>query len=148
MRDLLTDKETAKILGKRIDRLYKDVDFFDKYDDDEWELNEGEHFEFVARTGVIKERRFYEEGVEALARYYEKDQSGIFGRFTRFGIFFLMVSFGASFGFAVMGRISLLIGRFNDLIDYSSPDYNYATFYVLLFIIIVLGFWSFKNREK
>ena len=29
MRDLLTDKETAKILGKRIDRLYKDVDYFD-----------------------------------------------------------------------------------------------------------------------
>ena len=51
MRDLLTDKETAKILGKRIDRLYKDVDFFDKYDDDEWELNEGEHFEFVAKKG-------------------------------------------------------------------------------------------------
>ena len=77
MRDLLTDKETAKILGKRIDRLYKDVDYFDKYDDDEWELNEGEHFEFVAKKGVIKERRFYEEGVEALARYYEKDQTGI-----------------------------------------------------------------------
>ena len=63
MRDLLTDKETAKILGKRIDRLYKDVDYFDKYDNDEWELNEGEHFEFVAKKGVIKERRFYEEGV-------------------------------------------------------------------------------------
>jgi hypothetical protein len=47
-----------------------------------------------------------------------------------------------------MGRISLLIGRFNDLIDYSSADYNFATFYVLLFIIVVLGFWSFKNREK
>ena len=47
MRDLLTDKETAKILGKRIDTLYKDIDFFDKYDDDEWELNEGEHFEFT-----------------------------------------------------------------------------------------------------
>ena len=80
--------------------------------------------------------------------YFSKEQTGNFGRFTRLGIYFLMVSFGASFGFAVMGRISLLIGRFNDLIDYSSPDYNYATFYVLLFIIIVLGFWSFKNREK
>ena len=27
MRDLLTDRETAKILGKRIDTLYKTVDF-------------------------------------------------------------------------------------------------------------------------
>jgi hypothetical protein len=80
--------------------------------------------------------------------YFSKEQTGNFGRFTRLGIYFLMVSFGASFGFAVMGRISLLIGRFNDLIDYSSADYNYATFNVLLFIIIALGFWSFKNREK
>ncbi len=80
--------------------------------------------------------------------YFSKEQTGNFGRFTRLGIYFLMVSFGASFGFAVMGRISLLIGRFNDLIDYSSPDYNYATFYVLLFIIIVLGLWSFRNQEK
>ncbi len=77
MRDLLTDKETAKILGKRVDRLYKDVDFFDKYDDDEWELNEGEHFEFVTKRGTLRERRFYEEGVEALARYYEREEIGI-----------------------------------------------------------------------
>jgi hypothetical protein len=33
-----------------------------------------------------------------------------------------MVYFGASFGFAVMGRISLLIGRFNDLIEYSANN--------------------------
>ena len=77
MRDLLTDKETAKILGKRIDTLYKDIDFFDKFDDDEWELNEGEHFEFVTKSGKMRERRFYEEGVEALARYYEQDETGI-----------------------------------------------------------------------
>ena len=80
--------------------------------------------------------------------YFLKEQTGNFGRLSGLGIYFLMVSFGASFGFAVMGRISLLIGRFNDLIDYSSADYNFATFYVLLFIIVVLGFWSFKNREK
>ena len=53
MRDLLTDRETAKILGKRIDTLYKTVDFFDSDDKDEWELNEGEHFEFVTRTGCL-----------------------------------------------------------------------------------------------
>ena len=38
-----------------------------------------------------------------------------------------MIKFGASFGFAVMGRISLLIGRFEDLINYSSDKFNYAT---------------------
>ena len=33
------------------------------------------------------------------------------GAFSRVGIWFLMVSFGASFGYTVMGRLSLLIGR-------------------------------------
>ena len=77
MRDLLTDRETAKILGKRIDTLYKTVDFFDSDDKDEWELNEGEHFEFVTRTGDYRERRFYEEGVEALAEYFDRNTPGL-----------------------------------------------------------------------
>ena len=33
------------------------------------------------------------------------------------GILFIMVAFGASFGYTVMARISLLIGRFQFLID-------------------------------
>jgi len=75
MRDLLTDRETAKILGKRIDVLYKIVDAFDAKADDEWELVEGEHFEYagpaVAGANGRRPRRFSEEGVEALARYIE-----------------------------------------------------------------------------
>jgi len=35
----------------------------------------------------------------------------------RTGIYFLMISFGASFGYTVMGRISLLIGRLTFLVD-------------------------------
>ena len=77
MRDLLTDKETAKILGKRIDTLYKTIDFFDADDKDEWELNEGEHFEFTTRSGEYRERRFYEEGVEALAEYFDRNTPGL-----------------------------------------------------------------------
>jgi hypothetical protein len=80
--------------------------------------------------------------------YFSKEQKGAFGKVTRLGIYFLMISFGASFGFAVMGRISLLIGRFNDLINFSTADYNYATIWIIIFIVIVLGFWSFKNPEK
>ena len=37
-------------------------------------------------------------------------------RVARVGIYFLMVSFGAAFGFTVMGRVALLIGRLNFLI--------------------------------
>ena len=74
MRELLTDKETAKILHKTTTSLYKTVDFFDSRDDDEWDLKEGEHFEFVkGGDPAYQPRRFTEEGVEALAQYYEKE---------------------------------------------------------------------------
>jgi len=35
---------------------------------------------------------------------------------SRLGIWFLMLGFGAAFGYTVMGRVSLLIGRFNFLV--------------------------------
>jgi hypothetical protein len=72
----------------------------------------------------------------------------VVGRLSRIGIYFLMIKFGASFGFAVMGRISLLIGRINDLKDYSSPEYNYATPVISVLIIICLAIWSFMDGEE
>ena len=52
-----------------------------------------------------------------------------------------------SFGFAVMGRISLLIGRFEELIEYSSFKYYYSTPAILVLMIIVLTYWSAKNTN-
>ncbi len=43
--------------------------------------------------------------------YFSKEHSGWFGRASRVGIWILMITFGASFGYTVMGRISLLVGR-------------------------------------
>ena len=59
-----------------------------------------------------------------------------------------MISFGASFGFAVMGRISLLVGRFSDLITFSGSDYNYATFWVLFGVIGFLGYAAFQDKGE
>ncbi|MGQ9705391.1 MAG: hypothetical protein ACUVWP_00095 [bacterium] len=49
--------------------------------------------------------------------YFSKPHKGILGGTARLGIWFLMISFGASFGYTVMSRISLLIGRIQFLID-------------------------------
>lgn len=76
-RDLLTDRETAKVLGKKINKLYQTVEFFDAYDDDEWDLIEGEHFEFVNASSDYPRRRFYEEGVMALAEYFDRNTPGL-----------------------------------------------------------------------
>ena len=79
--------------------------------------------------------------------FFSKEHKGTIGKISKIGIYFLMIKFGASFGFAVMGRISLLIGRFEELIMYSYKDYNYATPILLFFIIFCLGVWSFISKE-
>ncbi len=80
--------------------------------------------------------------------YFSKEHKGALGKASRLGIYFLMISFGASFGFAVMGRISLLIGRFIDLIKFSSSDFNFATIWILAAMIILLGIHAYQDRDK
>ena len=70
------------------------------------------------------------------------------GKVSRIGVYFLMIKFGASFGFAVMGRISLLIGRFEELIEFSKPEFYYSTPLILITMIIILGYWSFKEKNN
>jgi len=43
--------------------------------------------------------------------YFSKEHKGAFGAASRFGVWILMLTFGASFGYTVMGRVSLLVGR-------------------------------------
>ncbi len=49
--------------------------------------------------------------------FFSMRHTGALGAMARVGIIFLMVGFGASFGYTVMSRISLLIGRVNFLLD-------------------------------
>ena len=71
---LLSHHEVAKILNKPTTQLTNTIKFFDAHDDDEWELQEGEHFEFLIKSGPLhlRPRRFTEEAVAILARYYEE----------------------------------------------------------------------------
>ena len=48
--------------------------------------------------------------------FFSKEQDAVTRRIARVGIWFLMISFGAAFGFTVMGRVALLIGRLNFLL--------------------------------
>jgi hypothetical protein len=47
--------------------------------------------------------------------FFSKEHKGTFGGFAKVGIWFIMVSFGASFGYTVMSRMSLLLGRLDYL---------------------------------
>ena len=94
--------------------------------------------EFIVLIGVISGLVYF---------FFSKEHTGVVGRISRIGVYFLMIKFGASFGFAVMGRISLLIGRFEELIEYSSFKYYYSTPAILVLMIIVLTYWSAKNTN-
>lgn len=48
--------------------------------------------------------------------YFSRKQAGALAVTSKAGIWFLMISFGASFGYTVMARVSLLIGRLQFLL--------------------------------
>jgi len=47
--------------------------------------------------------------------FFSVEHKGAVGGISRLGIWYLMLGFGAAFGYTVMGRVSLLIGRMNYL---------------------------------
>ncbi|MEW5994486.1 MAG: hypothetical protein AB1744_08835 [Candidatus Zixiibacteriota bacterium] len=57
--------------------------------------------------------------------YFSKEHKGLLGATAKVGIWFIMVSFGAHFGYTVMARISLLIGRVYFLADEWLASFNY-----------------------
>ncbi len=74
--------------------------------------------------------------------FFSIEHSGAGKAVARTGVIFLMVSFGAGFGYTVMARMSLLIGRLTDLIEFSDASYGRPTIWLSVLIIgtlIVLG---------
>ncbi len=74
--------------------------------------------------------------------FFSKKHVGALGVASKVGIAFLMMSFGASFGYTVMGRISLAIGRFQDLLAYPK-----MAVFALLVLVVTLALWE-KLRKK
>ena len=75
-RDMFNDKEAAKMLRIPVAKLYRICEFFDSDLDDAWDLIEGEFFEY--EPGQARKRRFYEEGVMAIAKFLEETEGGSF----------------------------------------------------------------------
>jgi hypothetical protein len=74
--------------------------------------------------------------------FFSVEHTGAGKVVARAGIFFLMISFGAAFGYTVMARMSLLIGRLTDLIQFSESSYGSPTPWLLgltIVTLIVLG---------
>lgn len=70
--------------------------------------------------------------------FFSVEHTGPGKAVARTGIIFLMIAFGAAFGYTVMARMSLLIGRLTDLIEYAQPQYGRPTWWLLAITIITL----------
>jgi len=89
--------------------------------------------------------------------FFSKEHTGFFKGVARFGIWILMIGFGASFGYTVMARISLFIQRIQVLGDYSRVSWSdgngafLAIWFITLGIFAVLGLYEifkFLSRRK
>ena len=86
--------------------------------------------------------------------YFSIEQKGPVGRVSRFGVWVLMIGFGASFGYTVQGRISLAIGRVLDITG-ANKDPNLAaqihgvSVALVSICIIVVGLvvWEIRQRK-
>ncbi len=78
--------------------------------------------------------------------FFSVEHTGPGKAVARTGIIFLMIAFGAAFGYTVMARMSLLIGRLTDLIEFSQPQYGRATWWLLVITVVTL--FAFHARRK
>lgn len=79
--------------------------------------------------------------------FFSVEHTGSVRHVARVGSCFLMVSFGAAFGYTVMARMSLLIGRFDELIVYATPEYGYATLALLGVVTGGLVWWQRRSFQ-
>jgi hypothetical protein len=73
--------------------------------------------------------------------YFSREHRGALGVASRVGIWFLMVSFGASFGYTVMSRMSLAIGRARELMLHPA-----ITLILIAVITAALAAWARSRR--
>lgn len=87
--------------------------------------------------------------------YFSREHTGVFGAFSKFGIWILMIGFGASFGYTVMARVSLFINRIQDVSDWGVVGFNaaetanpeYTGYFQLVFWLLVLGALIYVVKE-
>ena len=104
-------------------------------------------FNILSTTSGFAQLLIFIGAVAALIYFFfSKEHKGIFGGFATFGIWILMIGFGASFGFTVMARISLFINRMQDTKAWGVAAFNngevanpnYGAQYQIVFWVFVI----------
>jgi hypothetical protein len=87
--------------------------------------------------------------------YFSVAHSGPVGKVSRFGVWVLMIGFGASFGYTVQGRIALAIGRAQEILGRNmAPEQAeqvqgpIVALVSLLIIIAGIVLWEVRTRKQ
>jgi hypothetical protein len=80
--------------------------------------------------------------------FFSVEHTGPGKAVARTGILFLMIAFGAAFGYTVMARMSLLIGRLTDLIEFTDPSYGRPSLWLLGLTILILIVMSRRSGSS
>ena len=75
--------------------------------------------------------------------YFSREHTGVHRVASRVGVWFLMIAFGASFGYTVMSRISLAIGRSRELMSHPS-----ATLTLMIALAAALVVWARRRPRE
>ena len=87
--------------------------------------------------------------------YFSIAHRGAFGRVSRFGVWVVMVGFGASFGFTVQGRIALAIGRAQDIRgtfgSQADADQIHGPVVAIVSAVLItagIALWELRSRRR
>lgn len=87
--------------------------------------------------------------------FFSMAHRGAVGKVSRFGVWVVMIGFGASFGFTVQGRIALAIGRAQDVRGATALPKDAAQIHgpvvaLISAVIIIAGivFWELREKKK
>lgn len=94
---------------------------------------------FVSIIGVIAVLIYF---------FFSLEHKGPIKAIARIGIFYMMVSFGAAFGYTVMARESLAIGRMTKLVEWGTRDYGYASIVLFCVIVVLIAFLEILSRRS
>jgi hypothetical protein len=87
--------------------------------------------------------------------YFSLAHTGVVGKVSRFGVWILMIGFGASFGYTVQGRIALAIGRAQDVMGTRLSDADadaingpWAALVSVAIIVAGIALWEIRARKQ
>ena len=87
--------------------------------------------------------------------YFSVEHKGIVGKVSRFGVWVLMLGFGAAFGFTVQGRLALAIGRALDILGRDKDpmlaaqiDGGVVAIISVLLIVSGIVIWELMLRRR